>query len=140
VSPSASRCTTCNAPVLGNHDGGFECSGEKFADNCVVSTGLKSATTASVEADLASTFKNGHRYFNSKHRRFSGPHLDGVDPKSVSNGTTLHEIKFRDQVKEQITDKLGEAQQRAPKKTMCDNFLSDCGAYETLEVRLFASS
>jgi len=35
-------------------------------------------------------------------------------------------------------DKLGEAQQRAPKKTMCDNFLSDCGAFETLEVRLFA--
>jgi len=128
VSPSASRCTTCNTPVLGNHDGGFECSGEKFADNCVVSTGLKSATTASVEADLASTFKNGHRYFNSKkHRRFSGGHLDGVDPKSVSNGTTLL-----------IMDKLGEAQQRAPKKTMCDNFLSDCGAFETLEVRRFA--
>jgi hypothetical protein len=35
-------------------------------------------------------------------------------------------------------DRLGEAQQRAPKKTMCDNFLSDCGAFETLEVRLFA--
>ena len=161
------------SPLLGNHDGGFECvneydtvhgfarSGEKFAEKCVVS-GLKSATTASVEADLASTFKNGHRYFNSKHRRFSGRHLDGVDLKSVPSGTTLQcddaegtedfsrtgvyksyiDIcdLLRDQVKEQITDRLGEAQQRAPKKTMCDNFLSDCGAYETLEVRLFASS
>jgi hypothetical protein len=35
-------------------------------------------------------------------------------------------------------DGLGEALQRAPKQTMCDNFLIDCGAFETLEVRRFA--
>ena len=176
----ATHCTTCNAPLLrspllGNHDGGFECVKEcdtahgftRSGDNCVVSD-LKSATTASVEADLASTFKNGHRRLSSNHRRLGGRRLDGVDPKSVPSGTTLPQADgtgssclrtgvaksykdtcdlFREQVKEQITDRLGDTQQRAAKKTMFDNFLSDgkengilsnSRAYNVLEVRLSA--
>ena len=212
----ATHCTTCNAPLfrsplLGNHDGGFECvegcdTAHGFAhsgDNCVVSD-LKSATTASVEADLASVLENGHRRLSAKHRRlggrrllsskhrrlgwFSTKHPTGYPTayptsptssptsfptafptssptlgSSVPSGITLPSMQpqcpstrvsrkyktecdaFRTQVEEKITNKLGDADQRASKKKIFDTFLSDCDAngiitssneYQALEVRL----
>ena len=199
----ATHCTTCIAPLLrspllGNHDGGFECvegcdTAHGFArsgDNCVVSD-LKSATTASVEADLASVLENGHRRLSSKHRRLGWfktkpptryPTAYPTSPtsfptsfptafptssptlgSSVPSGITLPSMQpqcpstrvsrkyktecdaFRTQVEEKITNKLGDADQRASKKKIFDTFLSDCDAngiitssneYQALEVRL----
>jgi hypothetical protein len=155
----ATHFATCNAPLLhssllGNldkPDGGFVCSG----DNCVVTDLTSAATTAdadrhAVEADLASTFKNGHRCL-------SKPRFDGVDPKnsSIPSRATPEMLDaevdedcqrrtgmsksyndtcglFRNQAGEQTTARLCDTQQR---KTTISTMIVDNLELEILEVR-----